>query len=377
MTKELEIYLHIPFCVRKCEYCDFLSFAAEKSRYRDYGKALEAEAENCLLPSGSYEVSTVFFGGGTPSLFPGEEIGRILETLRGRFDFRPEAEISLEANPGTVTGDKLGLYRQAGINRISFGCQSTENEELRRLGRIHSYEDFLESWQLAGEAGFTNRNIDLMSGLPGQTLASWERSLRQVAALEPEHISAYSLIVEEGTPFYEKQGALNLPGEEEERQMYEITHEILEQYGFCQYEISNYARPGYACRHNLGYWRGKEYLGLGLGASSLLGHSRYQNTRDFRLYLEKSADTGAIRRETETLELRDRQAEYMILGLRLTQGVSREEFRRRFGQDLDQVYGPVVDRYVKMGLLEEREGWIRLTRRGISLSNTVMADFLP
>ena len=377
MTKELEIYIHIPFCVRKCEYCDFLSFAAEKSRYRDYGKALEAEAENCLLPSGSYEVSTVFFGGGTPSLFPGEEIGRILETLRGRFDFRPEAEISLEANPGTVTGDKLGLYRQAGINRISFGCQSTENEELRRLGRIHSYEDFLESWQLAGEAGFTNRNIDLMSGLPGQTLASWERSLRQVAALEPEHISAYSLIVEEGTPFYEKQGALNLPGEEEERQMYEITHEILEQYGFCQYEISNYARPGYACRHNLGYWRGKEYLGLGLGASSLLGHSRYQNTRDFRLYLEKSADTGAIRRETETLELRDRQAEYMILGLRLTQGVSREEFRRRFGQDLDQVYGPVVDRYVKMGLLEEREGWIRLTRRGISLSNTVMADFLP
>lgn len=377
MTKELEIYLHIPFCVRKCEYCDFLSFAAEKSRYRDYGKALEAEAENCLLPSGSYEVSTVFFGGGTPSLFPGEEIGRILETLRRRFDFRPEAEISLEANPGTVTGDKLGLYRQAGINRISFGCQSTENEELRRLGRIHSYEDFLESWQLAGEAGFTNRNIDLMSGLPGQTLASWERSLRQVAALEPEHISAYSLIVEEGTPFYEKQGALNLPGEEEERQMYEITHEILEQYGFCQYEISNYARPGYACRHNLGYWRGKEYLGLGLGASSLLGHSRYQNTRDFRLYLEKSADTGAIRRETETLELRDRQAEYMILGLRLTQGVSREEFRRRFGQDLDQVYGPVVDRYVKMGLLEEREGWIRLTRRGISLSNTVMADFLP
>ena len=377
MTKELEIYLHIPFCVRKCEYCDFLSFAAEKSRYRDYGKALEAEAENCLLPSGSYEVSTVFFGGGTPSLFPGEEIGRILETLRGRFDFRPEAEISLEANPGTVTGDKLGLYRQAGINRISFGCQSTENEELRRLGRIHSYEDFLESWQLAGEAGFTNRNIDLMSGLPGQTLASWERSLRQVAALEPEHISAYSLIVEEGTPFYEKQGALNLPGEEEERQMYEITHEILEQYGFCQYEISNYARPGYACRHNLGYWRGKEYLGLGLGASSLLGHSRYQNTRDFRLYLEKSADTGAIRRETGTLELRDRQAEYMILGLRLTQGVSREEFRRRFGQDLDQVYGPVVDRYVKMGLLEEREGWIRLTRRGISLSNTVMADFLP
>ena len=377
MTKELEIYLHIPFCVRKCEYCDFLSFAAEKSRYRDYGKALEAEAENCLLPSGSYEVSTVFFGGGTPSLFPGEEIGRILETLRRRFDFRPEAEISLEANPGTVTGDKLGLYRQAGINRISFGCQSTENEELRRLGRIHSYEDFLESWQLAGEAGLTNRNIDLKSGLPGQTLASWERSLRQVAALEPEHISAYSLIVEEGTPFYEKQGALNLPGEEEERQMYEITHEILEQYGFCQYEISNYARPGYACRHNLGYWRGKEYLGLGLGASSLLGHSRYQNTRDFRLYLEKSADTGAIRRETETLELRDRQAEYMILGLRLTQGVSREEFRRRFGQDLDQVYGPVVDRYVKMGLLEEREGWIRLTRRGISLSNTVMADFLP
>ncbi len=377
MTKELEIYLHIPFCVRKCEYCDFLSFAAEKSRYRDYGKALEAEAEHCLLPPGTYEVSTVFFGGGTPSLFPGEEIGRILDLLRGRFPFQPEAEISLEANPGTVTEDKLRMYRQAGINRISFGCQSTENEELGRLGRIHTYEDFLESWHLAEKVGFTNRNIDLMSGLPGQTLASWEQSLTRVAALQPEHISAYSLIVEEGTPFYEKRQALDLPGEEEERQMYEITHEILEQAGLCQYEISNYARPGYACRHNLGYWTGKEYLGLGLGASSLLGDSRYQNTRDFRLYLEKSADTAAIRRETETLELRDRLAEYMILGLRLTQGVSPEDFQRNFGLDLNQVYGSVLAKYRKMGLLEEREGRIRLTRRGISLSNTVMADFLP
>jgi oxygen-independent coproporphyrinogen III oxidase len=377
MTKELEIYLHIPFCLRKCQYCDFLSFAGEESRYQDYRKALEAEAENCLLPLGSYQVSTVFFGGGTPSLLPGREIGDVLAVLRRRFPFRPDAEITLEANPGTVTGEKLRAYRQAGVNRLSLGCQSTDNRELKYLGRIHSYEDFLRTWHLACEAGFTNRNVDLMSGLPGQTVASWERSLRQVAELGPEHISAYSLILEEGTPFYQKRETLNLPGEEEERLMYERTHEILEEYGYCQYEISNYAKPGRACRHNLGYWRGTEYLGLGLGASSLLGHSRYRNTDDFSFYLEHSADTAAIRQETERLSLEDQQAEYMILGLRLMAGVSVEEFERRFGRRLHQVYGSVIEKYQKLGLLEEEEGMIRLTRRGISLSNTVMADFLP
>ena len=374
--KELELYVHIPFCARKCAYCDFLSFPMEKEGWKQYLEALKREIKSSAFLSGEYEVSSVFFGGGTPSYLPAEEIGTILEKLKSSFLFRSDAEISLEANPGTVTAEKLAVYRRAGIGRISFGCQSTDNRELLKLGRIHTFEEFLESWQLARQEGFTNLNVDLMSGLPGQSVSSWESSLRTIAKLGPEHISAYSLILEEGTPFFEKQELLELPDEENERQMYERTCEILAEYGYHQYEISNYAKDGYECRHNLGYWTGTEYLGLGLGASSLLNHIRYRNTEDFGLYCRQSGQTEQIREVVERLDEKDRQAEFMILGLRLTRGISVYEFEERFGIPLRQVYAEPIERYLRQGLLYEKEGRIALTRRGISLSNTVLADFL-
>lgn len=263
--KELELYIHIPFCIQKCRYCDFLSGPADDaSKYR-YTKALIREIES--LPEGRESIiTTVFFGGGTPSVLPGEWTARILETLKKRFSFAADAEITTEANPGTVDKEKLRIWRESGINRISFGCQSSFHEELQMLGRIHTWEDFLESYALARESGFDNINIDLMSGLPGQKLKTWETTLHRAAELKPEHISAYSLIVEEGTPFASMN--LDLPDEDTERMMYSRTREILAGYGYGRYEISNYALQGRECRHNIGYWIRTPYIGLGLGASS-------------------------------------------------------------------------------------------------------------
>ena len=288
--KELELYLHIPFCVKKCNYCDFLSAPAEEKTRAAYVDTLIREIEGFEEPE-DYEVVTVFFGGGTPSILPGEAILRLMEALRKKFHFREEAEITLEANPGTVDEKKLSFYKKAGINRLSFGLQSTDAEELKKLGRIHTWEKFLESFELARKAGFSNINVDLMSALPGQTVESWEKTLKQVIALNPEHVSAYSLIIEEGTPFYqlyekdaEKRDAGEepelLPSEEEERAMYELTGSVLKENGYLHYEISNYAKPGRECRHNLGYWQRKDYLGFGLGASTLLNPVRYKNTED-------------------------------------------------------------------------------------------------
>ena len=377
MKKELELYVHIPFCVKKCGYCDFLSFPGGSEAQRQYVDALKLEIGHCMTDPEEYRVSSVFFGGGTPSLLPAAWTAELLGLLQERFPFGDSAEITMEANPGTVDAESLRLLREAGFNRLSFGCQSAEDEELQRLGRIHSWKDFLMSWELARAAGFENLNLDLMSGLPGQTAASWERTLRRAAELQPEHISAYSLILEEGTPFYRERESLDLPDEEEEREMYECTGEILGEYGLLQYEISNYARKGYECRHNLGYWTGKDYLGLGLGASSLLEGVRFHNTQDMKEYLASGGCTEQLRIVDERLSREERQAEFMILGLRLIAGVSELEFEKRFGQPLAEVYSEQIEKYRKLGLLKKENGRIALTRRGISLSNTVMADFLP
>ena len=246
------------------------------------------------------------------------------------FIIKSDAEITMEANPGTVDLDKLKQYCGAGINRISFGCQSADNQELKLLGRIHTWEAFLESYQLARGAGIENINVDLMSGLPGQTVSSWEETLKKVIALKPEHISAYSLILEEGTPFYEMQDKLNLPDEDAERLMYERTAQILMEHGYEQYEISNYAKHGKACIHNIGYWTGVEYLGFGLGAASLLEHTRFSNTDDMEEYLASSDKPKCIRKEVQPLSVQEEMAEFMILGLRMNQGVSEQEFMERY-----------------------------------------------
>ncbi len=373
VKKELELYIHIPFCIRKCEYCDFLSGPASPKRQREYVNALCQEIRACG-DYGEYEVSSIFFGGGTPSILSGEWLAEIMEEIYKYFDVCENAEISIEANPGTVTEEKLRQYRNAGVNRISFGCQSANNDELKMLGRIHTWEEFLESFSMARAAGFDNINVDLMSGLPEQSLHTWENSLVKVAKLHPEHISAYSLIVEEGTPFANRQ--LNLPGEEEERQMYENTAEILGKYGYYQYEISNYAKAGYACRHNCGYWKRTEYLGLGLGSASLVHEARFSNTSDMELYLEKSANPSQIREDVQELSELEQMEEFIFLGLRMLKGVSKVCFWEKFGKSLDCVYGDIIRKYVDLGLLAWSDDYLHLTRAGISVSNQIFADFL-
>ena len=403
-----ELYIHIPFCVKKCAYCDFLSFPDGEKEQRKYADVLLQEIRKT---SAGGPVSSLFIGGGTPSVLPEGQIAAVLAALRDTFILTEDAEITIEVNPGTAGPGKLSEYRQAGINRISFGCQSFQDAELRDLGRIHTRKDILQSISMAREAGFDNLNLDLMSGIPGQTPESWADTLHQAAALSPEHISAYSLIIEEGTPFYEKYGnsagCPPLPDEETERRMYEQTGTFLAAAGYLQYEISNYAREGCACRHNTGYWTGVPYIGMGLGASSFLPveeadavlleteaaalrkaaekaeqelpegtnpvfRFRCSNTRDMRGYLQ----TGAAHREIQLLGPRDLEAEFMILGLRMTEGIEDAEFTRRFGQDPDSVYGAVLDRYEKTGMLIREAGRTKLSPAGVSVSNPILADFL-
>lgn len=370
----LQLYVHIPFCVKKCDYCDFLSGPASPRMQEAYVQALlreiEAVKEGC-----DGAVVSIFIGGGTPSVLEPQLMALVLDKLKDKFAVAPDAEITIEANPGTLHKEKLKLYRDHGVNRLSLGLQSPMESELKLLGRIHSYSEFLESFHLAREAGFTNINVDLMSAIPGQSYEGWIDNLRTVAALSPEHISAYSLIVEEGTPFAQR--PLDLPDEDTEYRMYEDTAAVLAEYGYCQYEISNYGKPGFACRHNLGYWKRVNYLGLGLGAASLWGSRRFSNTRDMEEYLENSSRPWQIRRDECLLTRADEMAEFMFLGLRMTEGVSRSGFRRSFGCELEEIYGNVVEKYRKLSLLEEDGERIRLTRRGIHVSNTVMAEFLP
>lgn len=372
----MELYIHIPFCVRKCLYCDFLSFPCMAGEKTDYLEALHQEILCCGRGREDGLVTSVFVGGGTPSLLTGDEMERLFGTLRQQFVFAEDAEITMEANPGTLTEENLGGYRRAGINRLSIGCQSVHDEELEKLGRIHRFADFCESFSLARKAGFTNINVDLMAALPGQDLSSWEDCLNRILDFAPEHISAYSLIIEEGTPYYEQEDILQLPDEDTERRMYERTRESLRKNGYEQYEISNYARPGYACRHNIGYWDQTPYLGLGLGASSYMDEIRFKNTSDMKDYLCQ-AKAGVFRREEEEiLTLKNRMEECMFLGLRMTKGVGFAEFQEKFGVSMMSVYGKTIEHFVREKLLTIRENRVCLTEKGMDLANTVMAEFL-
>ena len=408
--KELELYLHIPFCERKCAYCDFLSAPADLPVRISYIKKLQEEIVYCGAQYGEYQVSSIFFGGGTPTILEGYQLAAILETVKEHFNITTDAEITVECNPGTLTAGKAEKLVQAGFNRLSMGLQSADDRELHLLGRIHNFAQFLESYDLARKAGFRNINVDLMSALPGQTLKSWQDTLQKVTALRPEHISAYSLIIEEGTPFYERfaederireEGGHPrlLPEEDVERQMYELTETFLHTKGYERYEISNYAKPGYECRHNCGYWTRKDYLGLGLGASSLVEHQRFQNTSELKTYLEQEyspqcegqheriAETIQLQEETgltqtghhihiETLDKKSEMEEFMFLGLRLMAGISRQQFEKKFQVTLNSVYGEVFRKLKGEQLIEEVAGYVRLTEHGIDVSNYVLAEFL-
>ena len=379
--KELELYVHIPFCVKKCSYCDFLSAPATEQTKEAYMAALFAEIGGRAKDYKDRIVTSVFIGGGTPSLLSGDSIRQLMEHIREGFSLAPDAEITMEVNPGTVTTEKLTAFYAAGINRLSIGMQSAQEQELKILGRIHDFDGFCQVYREAVEAGFTNINVDVMSGLPGQTLASYKDTLEKVLRLEPmpQHISAYSLIVEEGTPFAAMagRGELPLPEEDTERAMYEETLEILAGYGFHRYEISNYALDGYECRHNVGYWIRRDYLGFGIGAASLIGNVRFQNGRDLNAYL---AHPLACREEEQSLTTQEQMEETMFLGLRLIRGVSYTEFACCYGQTLEEVYGEVIARNEADGLLTVREDEtgrrLALTGRGLDVSNYVMAQFL-
>lgn len=383
-NKELEIYIHIPFCVKKCAYCDFLSSPQnEETREKYVSKLLEEiyahESHKDAIQQ--YTVSTIFLGGGTPSILEASQIIKIFEVLRCVFDISEDAEITIEANPGTVTAEKLQAYKQCGINRISFGLQSANNEELKLLGRIHTYEEFLESFRLARECGFDNINVDLISAIPKQTVMSWEETLQRVIALNPEHISAYSLIVEEGTPFAKMYGEgcpgeYDLPSEEDERAIYYRTEELLEKAGYHRYEISNYAKEGRECRHNLGYWERREYLGIGLGAASLVDNTRFKNTDELLSYLEHADNLNAVRENVEQLSVKEQMEEFMFLGLRKMEGVSISEFERAFGENVEECYGKQIRGLIEQGLLEKKDGRLMLTNQGIDVSNYVFREFL-
>lgn len=463
----MELYVHIPFCVRKCNYCDFLSFPAKQCNIDGYLDALERELE---ANESILKTDTVFVGGGTPSVLDFEQLERLMKMInrcaiseRGQeSESEKFTEFTVECNPGTLTPEKLKLMHDYGVNRLSIGLQSTDDAQLRTLGRIHDYETFLSTYRMAREAGFNNINIDLISAIPGQSVKAWEDTLTKVAKLEPEHISAYSLIIEPGTPFFELYGedaangtagdvtndtagdatndtagdvangtagdatngtagdvandtagdvtgsttgdaaSAKLPTEDEEREMYYLTERILSGFGYRRYEISNYAKPGYECRHNLGYWTGEEYYGAGLGASSYLKVSevktrsknpcqgvstqdsrggcadsaiRFKNTPDLAEYI-KTDDFAKCRREIEKIEGDGMISEYMMLHLRLVEGFCEEDFYRHFGKSFEEVYQPVFDKFEKLGMMKKENGRISLTSRGFDVSNAIMAEFL-
>ncbi len=374
MKRELELYIHVPFCESKCHYCDFLSFKADAQVQQQYVARLCRELRTYQELAADYELVSIFFGGGTPSILPGHDIEMIMELVRDIFAPAPAAEITLEANPGTLTADKLKSWQRAGVNRLSLGLQSASDEELQLLGRIHTWQEFRHSYELARAADFRNINIDLMAALPGQSVDTYVQSLRKVLACEPEHISAYSLIVEPDTPFYEQYGEDSeaLPSEETERQMYVLTKQILLQYGYERYEISNYARPGYECQHNIGYWTRREYIGAGLGASSLIRERRRRNTAQLDVYLDEECSII----EDIRLTRQEQMEEFMFLGLRMCQGVSAKQFRDNFGVSIESVYKMQLQRLQTEQLLVRAAGWYRLTERGLDLSNYVFQFFL-
>ncbi|WHE87479.1 radical SAM family heme chaperone HemW [Lachnoanaerobaculum gingivalis] len=380
--KKLELYVHIPFCEEKCRYCDFLSFRADDSEKKAYVNQLIEEIKAQGQNYGEYLVSSIFIGGGTPTTLSGIWILDIMNAIRENFIVETDAEVSIECNPGTLSKSKIMHIKKAGINRISFGLQSSIEEELKELGRIHTYKDFLQSYQLAREYGFTNINVDLMSGLPNQTIDSYKTTLKRVCALKPEHISAYSLIIEPDTPFFDKygseEGSLLLPDENIDREMYALTKNILREHGYERYEISNYAKPGRECRHNIGYWTGVSYLGLGVGASGYVMNRRFHVESDYRKYMsvKMQQDITPLYRDLEELDIKANMEEFMFLGLRLTRGVSRHEFNERFGVDMFEVFDRQIKRNMMLKLMEYNSPNLRLTEKGLDLSNMVMSDFL-
>lgn len=381
--KKLQLYIHIPFCIRKCLYCDFLSAPADADTRKAYVNSLLKEIQEKAPDYQDYEISTAFIGGGTPTILETEQLEALMSGLRQSFCFADGAEITVECNPGTLDRTKAEGMRMAGINRISFGLQSVHRLQLEQLGRIHTYQQFLESFQIARDAGFQNINVDLMYGLPNQSTDSWEETLQSIIALGPEHISAYGLIIEPGTLFAQTYGADEhrrmkgmvpdlLPTEEQEREMHHIAIRKLAAAGYGRYEISNYAKTGFCCRHNIGYWTLADYLGLGLGAASLHGRIRFQNHSDLVRYCAGDFTNA----ETEERDSDRQMEEFIFLGLRMAEGISEDEFIKRFGCRIQEVYGKEIERFLDQKLLGFESGRFFLTVEGMDISNYIFSAFI-
>jgi oxygen-independent coproporphyrinogen-3 oxidase len=373
------LYLHIPYCLHKCGYCDFNSHNINEAEMESYVQALLLEMEHAAEGAKDRRVATVFFGGGTPTTLPFTELARILRACRQHFQVDPEAEVTCEANPATIPQTDLAQLREAGFNRLSIGVQSFDPDELKRLERIHSVNEIYLTVERARQAKFENLSLDLMYGLPGQTVERWQDNLQKAINLQPEHISAYNLTIEPDTVFYKQQaqGQLKMPPDDFQRELFEITIDTLTGAGYEHYEISNYAQPGKQSLHNLNYWVDGEYLGLGAGASSFYNGDRFKNTNLPARYIAHINESRTAVESRETPDRRQRMGEAVMLGLRLRAGLNLSTFQQQFGTSFHNAFGDTVTRLEGMGLLEIRGGRAALTREGLFLADSVIIEFIP
>ncbi len=375
--EKISLYIHIPFCAQKCLYCDFPSFARKDHLRKAYIEALNKEIISLREKYNNLEINTIFIGGGTPSVLEADELECLLKEV-AKLNMAKDIEYSMECNPGNLTEEKLEVMKNYGVNRISMGLQAKQDNLLKGLGRIHNYKTFKENFLLAKKVGFNNINVDLMFGLPNQRLNEWEETLREIISLEPAHISAYSLIIEEGTAFYNlyENDKLKLPTEEEERKMYHLAKKILEENGFNQYEISNYAKEGKECRHNLAYWNMDNWIGVGSASASYMDGKRIKNISSVEEYINSINEKGEAIEEIINNSKNDNMEEFMFMGLRKINGIDENEFKNRFSMNINNVYGEIINKYIDEGLLIRESGRIFLSEKGIEISNVIMADFL-
>ncbi len=373
------LYLHIPYCLHKCGYCDFNSHNIDEAEMEPYVRALLTEMEHYGQATGDRRVNTIFFGGGTPTTLAFADLARILKACHQHFKVDPEAEITCEANPATIPQSDLKQLREAGFNRLSVGVQSFDPAELKQLERVHTVDEVFLTVARARQAGFDNLSLDLMFGLPGQTARQWESNLQQGIGLNPDHLSAYNLTIEPGTVFHKQQaqGHLVMPSGDFQRELYEITIDTLTGAGYAHYEISNYAKPGKRCRHNLNYWTNGEYIGLGAGASSAFNGERFKNVNLPARYIAQINESKMAVESRETPDRRQSMGEAVMLGLRLRDGLHLATFEQQFGVSFSEAFGGTVARLEKMELIELHDGRAALTREGLFLADSVIVEFIP
>ena len=370
------IYIHIPFCATKCYYCAFNTYTFHKEQAKAYLQALRTEI--ALYASETEPLQTLFIGGGTPSILSANALTQLFTDVHQNFRITPDAEITVECNPGTVDTEKLSVMRDNGVNRLSFGLQAMQDETLKQLGRIHTVAEFLQSYHLARDADFKNINIDLIFALPEQTMDAWHYTLNEVISLEPDHISAYNLVMEEATPFYEwwQAGELHLPTEDTEADMFQYTIETLMTHGYEHYEICNFAKPNREARHNLVYWNNQPCIGLGVGAWGYINGVRYSNIRGIAPYIKQLSQRNKPIADTERLTGHAEKAETLMLALRKREGISLDVYQNRFGEDIEVAFGSIFKKWIDLGLLERTATHLHLTRRGLFLANEVFVELM-